>query len=79
MEGILTKWLPTNSHFSSLHVLGVPSVRAGAGTVFHRKLSLKLKNDILSLMFLVNCTNIGIKSFAGCYGWNGSKIQQCRG
>lgn len=37
MVGIITKLLPTNSHFSSLHVLGMHSVRAGAGTVFHRK------------------------------------------
>lgn len=37
MEGFGTKWLPTNSHFSSLRGLGVHSVRAAAGTVFHRK------------------------------------------
>lgn len=37
MEGIITKGLPTNSLLSSLHVLGVHSVRAGAGTVFHRR------------------------------------------
>lgn len=46
---------------------------AVAGTVF--RIKFLRKHDILSLMYMMYCTNIRIIYFAGCYGGNGSKRQ----